>query len=769
MFLSKEKIILFVLGGLVYLTSIFSPHILAQQTKKSFTVADEIGLSLFDDPNGGPGEVLFSPDGNCFVVKTERGRLGINRVEDSVRFYQTQDVKFFLDHSEALQPLPVWTIARVGKKGGVIRGWRWLADSSGIAFLEPSENGSHRLVLADLKNKKVEPLTSETEAVKGFDVRDRQHYVYTVADPAEQEKRKAEREAALVVGTGRSLFELILPDDPITARIAPSTISLRVVIGSKRFEVKKDDAPLAHFGSFALSPDGQSLVTTLSVLDVPSVWETLYPPPPSTVSTNRIHAGHYDAKSSHVHQYVRIDLQTGSVQSLTDAPLADDAGWIAIGDPSWSDDGREILLPNTFLKSKENAPSRPCIAVVEVSSGESTCVEVLKAHKTESIVEEGYHLIYGARFASGTGRVMVAFISHEDQSHRTTEYQRTNDIWEAVRELKGSFPAEQDGLQVSLKQGLNDPPVLVAKNEQTSRVILDPNPQLNNIELGQASVYTWEDKEGREWKGGLYKPSNYKPGQRYPLVIQTHGFSESEFRPSGVFTTAFAARALAAAGLMVLQTATGVAGANCPSDTPEEGPCAVAMLESAVNQLVSDGLIDREKIGIIGFSRTCFSVMEMLTTGSFHLKAASITDGVMFDYLAYILFTDRVSSEADRVIGAPPFGEGLKLWLKRSPGFNLDEVTTPLLVVGEGPISLLSMWQPYAGLRYLHEPVELVMLNTDEHVLTNPAVRMASQGGSVDWFRFWLKDEEDPDPAKAAQYTRWRELRKLQEEREKVK
>lgn len=767
--MSKEKIILFVLGGLIYLTSIFSPHILAQQTKKSFTVADEIGLSLFDDPNGAPSEVPFSPDGNCFVVKTERGRLGINRVEDSVRFYQTQDVKFFLDHFEALQPLPVWTIARVGKKGGVIRGWRWLADSSGIAFLEPSENGNHRLVLADLKNKKVEPLTSETEAVKDFDVRDRQHYVYTVADPAEQEKRKAEREAALVVGTGRSLFELILPDDPITARIAPSTISLWAVIGSKRFEVMKDDAPLTHFGSFALSPDGKSLVTTLSVLDVPSVWETLYPPPPSTVSMNRIHAGHYDAKSSHVHQYVRIDLQTGSVQSLTDAPLADDAGWIAIGDPSWSDDGREILLPNTFLKSKENAPSRPCTAVVEVSSGESTCVEVLKAHKTESIVEEGYHLIYGARFASGTGRVMVAFISHEDQSYRTTEYQRTNDIWEAARELKGSFPAEQDGLQVSLKQGLNDPPVLVAKNEQTSRVILDPNPQLNNIELGQASVYTWEDKEGREWKGGLYKPSNYKPGQRYPLVIQTHGFSESEFRPSGVFTTAFAARALAAAGIMVLQTATGVAGANCPSDTPEEGPCAVAMLESAVNQLVSDGLIDREKIGIIGFSRTCFSVMEMLTTGSFRLKAASITDGVMFDYLAYILFTDRVSSEADRVIGAPPFGEGLQLWLKRSPGFNLDEVTTPLLVVGEGPISLLSMWQPYAGLRYLRKPVELVMLNTDEHVLTNPAVRMASQGGSVDWFRFWLKDEEDPDPAKAAQYARWRELRKLQEEREKVK
>ena len=41
---------------------------------------------------------------------------------------------------------------------------------------------------------------------------------------------------------------------------------------------------------------------------------------------------------------------------------------------------------------------------------------------------------------------------------------------------------------------------------------------------------------------------------------------------------------------------------------------------------------------------------------------------------------------------------------------------------------------------------------------------MVSQQGAVDWFRFWLKGEEDLDPAKAEQYTRWRELRKLQEQ-----
>jgi dipeptidyl aminopeptidase/acylaminoacyl peptidase len=156
--------------------------------------------------------------------------------------------------------------------------------------------------------------------------------------------------------------------------------------------------------------------------------------------------------------------------------------------------------------------------------------------------------------------------------------------------------------------------------------------------------------------------------------------------------------------------------------------------------------------------------MEMLTTSSLHLRAASITDGVMEDYLQYLLFADQLSGEADRMIGTPPFGEGLKQWLKRSPGFNLDKVSTPLLVNAEGPIDVLFMWQPYAGLHYLHKPVDFIMLNTDEHVLTNPAVRLASQGGSVDWFRFWLQGYEDPDPAKKEQYERWRGLRKMQEE-----
>ena len=76
--------------------------------------------------------------------------------------------------------------------------------------------------------------------------------------------------------------------------------------------------------------------------------------------------------------------------------------------------------------------------------------------------------------------------------------------------------------------------------------------------------------------------------------------------------------------------------------------------------------------------------------------------------------------------------------------------------------SLLGEWEWFAALKRLGRPVELVMMQDAPHLLVKPWHRMVSQQGNADWFAFWLKGEEDSDPAKAQQYARWRELRKMQ-------
>jgi hypothetical protein len=129
------------------------------------------------------------------------------------------------------------------------------------------------------------------------------------------------------------------------------------------------------------------------------------------------------------------------------------------------------------------------------------------------------------------------------------------------------------------------------------------------------------------------------------------------------------------------------------------------------------------------------------------------------DYLECVGLPSEFNDEKVGMIGSEPFGSGLAEWVKASPDFHLDRVTTPLRVVATRGAGVVEMWEPYALLEAMHKPVDLVVLNTREHVLADPAMRLVAQGGNIDWFRFWLQGYEDPDSAKREQYARWRRLR----------
>jgi hypothetical protein len=99
------------------------------------------------------------------------------------------------------------------------------------------------------------------------------------------------------------------------------------------------------------------------------------------------------------------------------------------------------------------------------------------------------------------------------------------------------------------------------------------------------------------------------------------------------------------------------------------------------------------------------------------------------------------------------------LWLKNSPGFNLDKVSAPVKLEYYGSGYFLGGWQWFSGLSLLGKPVEFLWLPDGDHMLIKPWERLISQQGTVDWFVFWLQNAKSPDPAKHEQYTRWEELR----------
>jgi dipeptidyl aminopeptidase/acylaminoacyl peptidase len=200
-------------------------------------------------------------------------------------------------------------------------------------------------------------------------------------------------------------------------------------------------------------------------------------------------------------------------------------------------------------------------------------------------------------------------------------------------------------------------------------------------------------------------------------------------------------------------------------NTRMEGPSDMSAIEGLIDSLNKRELIDPNRVGISGFSRTVYTVGYTLTHSHYKFGAATLVDGIAGGYFDYLAWANTGGAEDDaNVNGGRPFGERLQGWLKSSPGFNLNRVNTPVRIVALNKSSVLVMWEWFCGLFLQNKPVEFVEIPGGVHMLRNPSQRRIAMQGMVDWFGFWLKGDEDPDPSKADQYARWRELRKLQQQ-----
>ncbi len=252
-------------------------------------------------------------------------------------------------------------------------------------------------------------------------------------------------------------------------------------------------------------------------------------------------------------------------------------------------------------------------------------------------------------------------------------------------------------------------------------------------------------------------PVGYIAGQRYPLVIQMYNFREHEFLTDGTDPTAFTARHLASSGLVVLQIQ------KQPNTLSEQDTrTSLEGYKSAIKRLSDDGLVDPNRVGVVGFSWTCWYVINALIKAPKLFAAATIADGVDNSYVQYILSAPSqpdLEGQMNQIKGTSPFGQGLERWVREAPGFHLDQVQAPVRIEAMGPDSILQEWELYGALYMQHKPVDLIYFPNGTHIHQMPLERLESQQGNVDWMRYWLQGYEDPDPMKRAQYARWKSLR----------
>lgn len=743
------------------------------QPNKTFGVTQDIETAQFAD-------VVVSPNQQMVAVHTWRGSLLDGKLHDELRFYSTKELSAFVNApGDARSVEPDWVVdenlVSTGENGPPVTDIRWFDDGRGVAFLVRTDPYHRRLCFALVGSREIREITPPADDVLGFSVRDADHYVFTIASRALQEAERKTLDEPFQVGTGKLFMDIMFPE-AMSNYVERG--DLWAAVGGAPAPVKdlNTGLPIVLYEdgnrNLVLAPDGLTAVTVWPLAEVPEEWALSYPPP-FPGDPYGIRAGRQDLDATngwaYVGEYVSIRLADGMLSSLTHAPDAQRAGWweATAATPQFSDDGRYVLLPGTFLPRQAGAINIPCVAIVDLASMHPECIRALKRNLEEG-TEVGYEQIAQMTFAhSRHDQVSLKIRALDGDAEVTRLYDRLRSgAW--ILQKDETTASSFDHLAVEVRASFKEPPVLIASDRQThqSRIVFDPNPQWKDIAAGVPELYKWRDSHGRAWEGILYRPLGFRPGTKYPLVIQNHGFAQDRFVPSGGFPSAFIAEELASAGIMVLHVR------DCSSSTTAvEGPCNVEGYDAAIATLAKDGSIDSSKVGIIGFSRTVFYVLETLTTCKCHFAAASITDGITAGYMDYLLGVGpnhMGANEGTAIMGAPPFGTGLERWLRGSPDFNMDKITTPLRVVATRSGSLLEMWEPYALLEDMQKPVDLIVLNSDEHIITNPRIRFAAQTGNLDWFRFWLQGYTDPDPAKASQYRRWEHLREIQLRQEEV-
>lgn len=328
------------------------------------------------------------------------------------------------------------------------------------------------------------------------------------------------------------------------------------------------------------------------------------------------------------------------------------------------------------------------------------------------------------------------------------------------RDYLSSFSSDGAGaLFACLVENNTSPPQIALMDRATKRVrtLVDLNPGFLFIMMGKTERLEGTNSYGEDWFAYLVKPLDFVAGKRYPLIVTTYRSGDYFLR--GASGDENPIEVYAAHGFAVLSFDVGWLRNPVQGDFDAkllDWASPVASMEDAIRRLAKDGIIDPTKVGIGGYSHG-EEIAGYAVSHTNLFRAASGAAG--YDPCFYFLGSDEWHDVFEEWgLGGWPWGKSRENWRKIAMSMNADKIVTPILQNASDTEYLIYL-PLYRSLADLGRPVELYLYPNELHVRNQPRHRLEIYDRNLDWFRFWLKGEQDQDPAKAEQYKRWKHLR----------
>ncbi|HEX7846789.1 MAG TPA: prolyl oligopeptidase family serine peptidase, partial [Chitinophagaceae bacterium] len=275
------------------------------------------------------------------------------------------------------------------------------------------------------------------------------------------------------------------------------------------------------------------------------------------------------------------------------------------------------------------------------------------------------------------------------------------------------------------------------------------NAQQSNYLWGTSELFTWKAYNGKEATGIVYKPENFDPKKKYPMIVYFYeklSQGLNDYKDPAPIRSAVNVPYFVSNGYIIFMP-------DINYTTGHPGKNAYDYIVSGARALVKKGWVDSTNMALQGHSWGGYQAAQVATmTKMFKAIWAGAPVANMTSAYGGIRWESGVSRQfqyekTQSRIGATLW-EKPQLYIENSPLFHLNKVTAPMVIMAndaDGAVPWYQGIELFSGLRRLGKKVWMFNYNGQGHGLTQRQDMRDYQIRMQQFFDWILKGEK---PAK---------------------